>query len=183
MNHIALAGVKHTGKSTKGRLLAGKHNGDFTDLDDLIIEKLPEGMPLREWYRENGQAAFMKLESQVLKEYLKEEFSGFRCLALGGATLENPEARVLLTESPICICGLTDREEVLYERILRKGLPPFLDPEKPRESFHDLYEKRSRTILEYSNIIIDMDGMSVDESVKAIDRAFMDFRRSRKKNR
>ncbi len=175
MNHIALAGVKHTGKSTKGRLLAQSHKGIFTDLDDLIVEMLPRGYTIREWYREKGAESFMELESSALENYLNKPEDGFRCLALGGGTLENPSARKQLKASSLCLCGLIDREEVLLERILRKGIPPFLDSSHPEESFHRLYEQRNRTIRECSDILVDMDGLTMDEAVKAIERGFRAF--------
>ena len=170
MNHIALAGVKHTGKSTKGRLLAEAHQGVFHDLDDLITAILPQGYTVRSWYREKGQQAFMDMETRALEEYFNRKEEGFRCLALGGATLENPRAKEILLSAPICLCGLTDREDVLFQRILNKGLPPFLETDDPRETFHQLYEKRSRTIRQYCHILVNMDGMSLEEAVADIDR-------------
>ena len=177
MNHIALAGVKHTGKSTKGRLLAQAHRGVFTDLDDLILEKLPRGYSIRKWYTEKGAECFMELERSALESYLNEPEDKFRCLALGGGTLENPSALRLLKNSSLCLCGLIDREEVLLERILRKGIPPFLDAENPEESFHRLYEMRNKTIRDHSDILIDMEDLSIDKAVKAIEQAFSAFNR------
>ncbi len=178
MQRIALAGVKHTGKTTKGRLLCDARGGSFRDLDDLITEKLPRGYTVRQWYREKGQKAFREMEVSALQDYLAREDSIFSCLALGGATLENEEARSLLEKASVILCGIEDDEDVLYERILRKGLPPFLETDNPRETFHEMYEIRSATIRRYCNIIISCRGLSLEEAVHKLDREIRNYTRT-----
>ena len=178
MQKIALAGVKHTGKSTKGRLLAEAHKGTFKDLDDLILELLPEGYTIRSWYREKGQQAFKEREVAALKEYLDHDKNGFSCLALGGATLENREARNLLLEAPLILCGIDDEEEILFQRIKRKGLPPFLETDNPEQTFHEMYETRNATIREYCDIVISCRGLSLEEAVNTLNREILNYSRS-----
>ena len=176
MHHIALAGVKHSGKSTKGRLLAEARKGEFFDLDDLIEALLPEGYTVRRWYLEMGQEAFRERETLAVENYLKREFSCFSCLALGGGTLENPAARELLKSSPLLLCGIEEEEDVLFKRILRKGLPPFLDTEDPAKTFHELYERRSAGIREFCDIITPMNNLTIQEAVDKIDRDIRNYR-------
>ena len=178
MQRIALAGVKHTGKTTKGRLLCNARGGSFKDLDDLITEKLPRGYTVRQWYKEKGQQAFREMEVLALQEYLASENSLFSCLALGGATLENEVARSLLIGSSMILCGIEDEEEILYQRILRKGLPPFLETENPRHTFHEMYKTRSATIRRYCNIIISCKGLSLEEAVDKLDREIRNYTRT-----
>ena len=178
MQRIALAGVKHTGKTTKGKLLCDTRGGSFRDLDDLITEKLPRGYTIRQWYKEKGQQAFRKMEVLALQEYLSSENSIFSCLALGGATLENEKARSLLIKASVILCGIEDEEDVLYRRILEKGLPPFLETEDPRQTFHKMYKTRSATIRRYCNITISCKGLTLEESVDKLDREIRNYTRT-----
>ncbi|SEJ37021.1 shikimate kinase [Cyclobacterium xiamenense] len=65
---IVLVGMPGSGKSTLGRVLAGKLNFPFYDLDDLIEEK--EGKKIARIFAEKGEGYFRKLESSVLSERL-----------------------------------------------------------------------------------------------------------------
>ncbi|OQY31287.1 MAG: hypothetical protein B6241_14445 [Spirochaetaceae bacterium 4572_59] len=183
MQIIALAGVKHSGKSTLGRLLAEHNRGRFLDLDDLITQKLPEGETVRSWYRKKGRDAFMEKEVEALRSYLDKNRQSYNCLALGGATLENPEAMKLLKGPDICLCGLMNDEKTLFNRIVKRGLPPFLETENPEKTFHELYEKRSATIERYSDIVVPIYQLSPLEAVEELNRAIHSFMKGTSKNR
>jgi shikimate kinase len=116
------------------------------------------------------------METLALKNYLERDFPCFSCLALGGGTLENPAARELLKSSPLLLCGIEEEEKVLFERILRKGLPPFLDSEDPAKTFHELYIRRSAGIREYCDVITPMNNLTIQEAVETIDRDIRNYR-------
>jgi shikimate kinase len=62
-------------------------------------------------------------------------------LALGGGVCENTSLISLLQHTGSLIY-LRAPEYTLYTRIRKGGIPPFLDPQQPKESFHELYEYR-----------------------------------------
>lgn len=55
------------GKSTKAKQLANRLNCPVIDLDAEIVEK--EGKTIAEYFAENGEDAFRKLESNTLKTF------------------------------------------------------------------------------------------------------------------
>jgi len=169
MHRIALAGVKHCGKSTIGRLIAAQQGGVFRDLDDLILELLPAGFTVRSWYREKGQEAFRRMEEEALSAYLN--CSGnepFLCLSLGGGTMENPAARELLHAGGVPVIALDEDADVLYQRIRRGGLPPFLDTEDPEKTFRELYTRRSATLKEFCDLVVSIHGLPPREAAEKV---------------
>ena len=59
--------------------------------------------------------------------------------------------------------------DILLKRILRKGLPPFLDLDDPRGSFMRLYEKREPFYLKHADMIIELPASgSVQDNAKLV---------------
>ncbi len=170
---IVLGGIKHTGKSTAGKNLSVRLNFPFDDLDDLILMELPYKWTIRKWYREKGAQAFMDKETLALQKYLDGcDPDGTKILALGGGTLENARALELLKKHDASILILDEEEEVLYRRIIRNGIPPFLDTGDPRQAFGELYKKRRATLIEQGDHIINIHNLdqrqTADELVQVI---------------
>lgn len=164
---IILGGIKHTGKSTVGHILSKRLELPFHDLDDLILKILPFKWSVRKWYREMGADAFMQKEAQALRTYLGEmNEDELSILSLGGGTLENPEAVKLLKDGGARIFILDEEEDILFERIIRKGIPPFLKGDDPKASFGELYKKRRTTLLEQGDHIINIHGLDQQESAE-----------------
>jgi shikimate kinase len=164
---IVLGGIKHTGKSTVGRILSKEMELPFHDLDDLILKILPFKWSVRKWFREKGADAFKKKEAEALRTYFKEAAGeALSILSLGGGTLENAEALKLLKNSEAGIFILDEEEEILFERIIQKGIPPFLDGDNPRASFSKLYKTRRATLLEQGDHIINIHGLDQQEAAE-----------------
>lgn len=93
---IALVGLRGSGKSTLGRLLADELRLDFRDLD---VELLPEGTVhanAGEFLSAVGLASFRQAESQALERLTKGALPFV--LATGGGAVEGAESRRLLRE-------------------------------------------------------------------------------------
>ena len=56
MNSIQLLGLKHTGKSTVGRLWAIRQGWDFYDLDQILELRAGGGRTSRQIYLDEGAA-------------------------------------------------------------------------------------------------------------------------------
>lgn len=150
-----------------GRMLSKEMELPFHDLDDLILKILPFKWSVRKWFREKGVDAFKKKEAEALRAYLKEaDGESLSILSLGGGTLENSDALRLLKSSEAGIFILDEEEEILFERIIRKGIPPFLDGDNPRASFTELYNTRKATLLEQGDHIINIHGLDQQEAAE-----------------
>lgn len=64
---VFLVGFMGCGKSTKAKQLANRLNCPVIDLDAVIVAQ--QGKTIAEYFAENGEAAFRKLESDTLKCY------------------------------------------------------------------------------------------------------------------
>ncbi len=92
--NLALIGMPGCGKSTIGHLLAEQTGRPFVDLDAEIVKAA--GRPIPEIFAAEGEGAFRKLETQVLREFSKR--SGL-VIATGGGIVTTPENRDLLKQN------------------------------------------------------------------------------------
>ncbi len=168
--NIVLMGMKHCGKTTLGAMLARRLSREFFDLDRVVegieAERLGRPVTAREIYRLRGKEAFQALEERALREILGTGSGGADgvVVALGGGTIENGAALAILREAGILVF-LDEDEEVLFRRIEAGGLPPFLEGSSPRESFHDLYEKRTSLYRERADLRVDLRGLGPGEGL------------------
>src|SRR6056297_2227080 len=138
--NLYLAGLKHCGKTTLGKLIAARTDREFYDLDELLLEVAAgQGYSsVREIYRTAGREKFQEYEAAAAR---KAPLSA-AILSLGGGTIENPSAYEALKLGGSLIY-LQVEEAVLFKRIERGGLPPFLIGDRPAaELFHELYIRR-----------------------------------------
>ena len=86
---VVLAGIKHCGKSTLGRMLARRWNVPLVDTDlELEAEfarRTGRAAGTREIFRELGEEAFRKLEAEVIRSLA--DSPEFRVIALGGGVV------------------------------------------------------------------------------------------------
>ena len=165
---VILSGVKHSGKSTIGAIISQQVNLPFYDLDDCVVDLCredrggPEAITWepREIYRRLGKNGFQNLEYRSLKK-LKTSLSPV-ILALGGGTPENSESLALLKEMGVFVY-LHEKPKILYDRILSRGLPPFLDNSNPWESFLTLYKRRDALYRQEAAFTLELNGASAEE--------------------
>ena len=165
-------GIKHSGKSSLGSRLAGECGVRFHDLD-RVIEEHGQGrrwLSVREIYRTLGREGFVKLEAEAVSASAEAMRENPAVLALGGGTIENTEAMSALPKDAVRVYLEEDRE-ILFRRIIRGGLPPFLDPADPEGSFHRLYEKRSKLYREAADVVVRMEGCGPDKAFRKLVKA------------
>lgn len=170
---VALTGLKHVGKSTIGRGLARRLDRRFDDLDDLLVREYlrhesidPKESTItpRDIYR-CGVAIFQQMEQNALTAYLSalsdQVHHGDRpgVLATGGGICDNEAAFSLLNAGTTTVF-LDESIEVLYRRIIAKGIPPFLDADRPEEHFYEIAERRRNAYLETADLVVATNGRS-----------------------
>lgn len=160
-------GLKHSGKSSVGQELARRLGWPFYDLDEMISEEDPD--------RRNPRAIFKESGRDVFQDYERRAASRLGAcppplvLALGGGTVENSAAMKILDGCSNRVwIWLEEDWDVLYERIRQGGLPSFLDPQNPRESFMTMAARRREMAESYAPRILKVGGRSIDECVEEI---------------
>lgn len=124
---IVLMGLRGSGKSTVGALLAGRLGVPFVDLDDRTLEALRRAHPdqrfvaVADAWRAVGEPAFRAAECEALRAALGE---GRVVLALGGGTPTAPGAPALLESAKrtgATIFYLRAEPALLRERLAASG--------------------------------------------------------------
>lgn len=159
MNYILL-GLKHSGKSTVGSILADSVGFDFVDTDALVEDLV--GMSVRRYYSEHGKDAFMRAEYTACHSILQQQNDGRTLvIATGGGICDNEAAFLELRTMGLAIF-LNIKESIILKRILcnaeqsgglYKELPAFIVSRLGKKegtkdevvgAFHEFYERRSK---------------------------------------
>jgi shikimate kinase len=90
--HVVLVGAMGVGKTTVGRRLARELQQPFADADEQL--ELRAGRTVPVIFREDGEQAFRRLESEVLADLLGQPDP--LVVAAGGGVVTGPENRALL---------------------------------------------------------------------------------------
>lgn len=161
MDTLQLAGMKHTGKSSLGRLWADRHGWEFYDLDTLIEED--SGKSSRQLYLDEGKEGFQRREALAAARIAPRLAQGKAVLAWGGGTAVNDKAVSALRTHGVLVV-LNDSFEVLYERIMKGGRPAFLSAQTPREDFRRVYVERTAWLAALTPWRLDLHGVTLVEA-------------------
>jgi len=174
--NIVITGMKHCGKSTHGNALAEHLKCPFCDTDDMLIElyrdQTGKRLSTRDIFRSEGESFFRNLEVEVVKQLASGDNDGDknRVIALGGGLPANDAVTPWLEKLGFFVY-LKVSPEIIFKRIMARGLPPFLDPARPYESFNELYKQREQYYLRLANLVVEIDH---EMPLKAADKLIID---------
>ncbi|MCL5099001.1 MAG: shikimate kinase [Candidatus Omnitrophica bacterium] len=143
---IIVIGMKSSGKTTTGKLLARKLGLPFTDMDSEIErlhrEEKGERLRFRDIFTKYGKDYFRNLETSALRALSDSTEPTSFVLATGGGLPLAEENRKLLARLGL-IVFLDVAQEVLLPRILAGGIPAFFPyPDDPARSLAEILEVR-----------------------------------------
>ena len=110
VKNIALIGFMGSGKTTIGKLLAGRLGWRFTDTDALIETAAGRGIP--EIFAAEGEAAFRERETAAVRAACS---AAGDVIATGGGAILRPENVAALREAALVV-WLTARPEIVVMR-------------------------------------------------------------------
>lgn len=154
MTRIWLVGMMGTGKTSAGRRAAELANAPFHDTDDLAVVR--SGVTIGTLWEEEGEAAFRRLESEVIAELASAE----GILATGGGAVIDPANRSNMTGT---VVWLSARPETIVDRTGTGGDRPLLAGDGLAERVAQLMRERSPAYEEVATHRIDTDGLTIDE--------------------
>jgi shikimate kinase len=173
--HVFLFGQKHAGKTTLGRIIAGRLGLAFLDIDDLIVElangsHAPPAGDARTVYRRHGAEGFRGYEAQAA-ERLAERLAWAppTVCSLGGGTVQNDRAHAALEASGLFVYLYVDTDE-LYRRVSRTGRPAFLTSDDPESEFRRIAAERDEIYRARADIVCDLDTLGRDAAADALER-------------
>ena len=136
--NIILTGFMATGKTTVGKMLAEQLKYEFVDTDDLIVKRY--GQTVAEIFREKGEAAFRRMESEIAQELGEKE--GF-VVSTGGRLMLDPANAAALSRRGRVFCLVATPEDILQrvesDTQVRR---PLLEVSNPIERIVDLMQQR-----------------------------------------
>ncbi len=154
---IFLIGVKHTGKSHLAKLIANRMNRGVIDIDEMVEQmyaaEFGERLVVREIYRRDDGQTFRRLEADACSKATRTP--EMVVVATGGGLCDNAEAVAQLRCG--VIIALEVDPELLFNRIIRNGIPAFMSARttaEARDEFADLHRRRSALYREMSDIVV-----------------------------
>ena len=144
--NIILIGMKSSGKTTVGRIVAQKLGLRFIDLDAEItrryLRQTNENLHFREIFKKVGKDRFRAMETEALQARAAAEADTHFVLATGGGVPLTEENRPIL-KSLGTVVFLNVAQEVLLPRIIAGGIPAFFPyPDDPARSLAELLAVR-----------------------------------------
>ncbi|MBI2297580.1 MAG: AAA family ATPase [Armatimonadetes bacterium] len=168
--NIALIGFMAAGKTTVGQALAARLGYTYLDTDELIVDFAAKSIP--EVCAEQGEEGFRRIERAAVRAAAERERIVIACG--GGVPQEECNVAVLRGHGRVVYLRLTP--ETATERILADGRGrPMIDdhvgertPERVLARVRELLERRTPAYLAAADVVIDVDGRTVDELVDAV---------------
>ena len=151
------------GKTSGGRRLARSRGWEFIDSDGQI--EVMTGRTVADIWRTDGEAAFRRLEAQVLADALASTTP--RVIAAAGGTVLDPDNRRLIARHRPVV-WLRARPETLAARVGSATHRPLLD-EDPAGVLVALDAIRRPFYDEVADLVVDVDDLSADQVVACIE--------------
>lgn len=168
VNHnIVLIGMRGSGKTTVGKLLAKKLSKKFLELDALIEKRV--GMKIPVIVEKKGWSYFRKKESEVAKE---TALYTDKIVSTGGGVVTKDDNIKALKKNGVFIF-LNASTKTLLKRIGVDSTRPFLTNAKSRqEDVENVLKERMKLYKRTANYLIDTDNLTpmkiVDQIIKEI---------------
>jgi shikimate kinase len=161
--HVVLVGLMGAGKSSVGRVLADRLGRRLYDSDAVIEART--GRTVREIFEDDGEPAFRALETDVLLEALADPTPGV--IAAAGGVVLAERNRAALKTARAKVVWLRAEPANLVDRVRTGVHRPALDDD-PAGTLQRMQETRAPLYREVADMIVSVDGRSVNEVAEAV---------------
>jgi shikimate kinase len=169
--NIILIGMRGSGKTSVGKMIASCLNYQLLDMDEEIIEKTGKKIP--EIIKQYGWDRFRDLEEEIAKELAKEKQ---KVIATGGGVILRKQNIINLKRKGVII-WLTAKIDTLVKRIGHDPNRPLLT--KKASSFKEdlklTFKKRARLYQNSADYVIDTENKSIEEVTGVIINLFKNY--------
>ena len=157
--NVVLTGLRGSGKSTLGRVLARLLDYRFRDTDRDIVRRA--GMSINDMVAQSGWDHFRAVERQVVSETAQLPN---QVIAVGGGALVDDENARVVKESAVVVLLVCDLD-VLAARIARHGHRPSLTGQASAEAeIAQVWEQRRDRYHAVADLTYDVSAQSGNEA-------------------
>jgi shikimate kinase len=164
--NLVLIGMRGSGKSAVGRLLAQRLGRPFVDTDARIEQQAD--MTIDRIFTHLGEPAFRNVESRVIRQAAADDE---QVIAVGGGALQRADNVKALRQTG-WLAWLRAEPEELHRRLAGDPQSPTLRPAltdlSPLEELRALLQARQSAYEASADSIVDTDGRSCAEVAEAI---------------
>lgn len=169
--NIYLTGFSGSGKTTVGKQVAAMTGWTFRDTDDEIVAAT--GRAIEDIFREDGEAAFRKLERSVLESVSRSER---QVISTGGGIVLDERNRRIMDTTGIIVC-LEARADTIYRRLSgpdethdEQVVRPLLQDSDPLRRIISLKAER-QPLYALAHWTVHTDELSITEAASEVVRA------------
>ena len=162
MNNVILIGFMGSGKTSCGKAYSKLAGTGFSDTDEMIEEQ--QKMSISDIFEKYGEAYFRKLETELVKSLEGREIG---VLSVGGGLAVTPGNGDLLKKIGKVVY-LKATKECLVKRLESDTTRPLLAGGNLEEKIANLMALREDAYMSAADIVINTEGLSVDEVAKKI---------------
>ncbi len=166
VDRVVLIGLRCSGKTTIGKLVAGKLGWEFLDADEVLVERA--GRSIADIFEKDGEPAFRRLEKTVLADLCERDEL---VLATGGGAVLDPENIRAIRKSALVV-HLDAPVDVLWTRMQTDpatgSTRPALTDLDGRAEMEAVAEKRAALYEAARHLVVDTDKLGPDEAARAI---------------
>ena len=167
MKNIVLIGMRGSGKSTIGKILAKNMGRNLWDSDREVEKKT--GKKIAEIFQEKGEKGFRELEKKEIARIAQERNA---ILATGGGVILDNENVENLKKNGVFVF-LQTPIQILVERISRNKNRPSLTGKDITEELGEIWKKRKERYHFCADIIINANkshGIVAEEIMAKFDK-------------
>lgn len=162
MRQIYLTGFMGCGKSTVSYALAERLNRRRVEMDESLERQA--GKPVAKIFEEDGEAAFRRMESELLCSLAAGPPAVISCG--GGVALRQENVNIMQGSGVVIL--LTASPQTIYDRVKDSTHRPLLNGRMNPESIARLMEERRPLYEAAASLVIETDEKTVEEIVTEI---------------
>jgi shikimate kinase len=163
--NIALIGFMGAGKSSVGHLVAEQFHFDYLDTDEIIQTRA--GRTITEIFAQDGEPAFRKMESELVKELATRTKT---IISTGGGLPVNPDNLASLKTHALVVC-LWASPEKIWDRVKHQTHRPLLHDPDPQRKIRDLLAARE-PFYKQADVLVNTEMRSVREVAQQVVHQF-----------
>jgi shikimate kinase len=161
--NIVLIGMRGSGKTTVGRILALKLGREFIEMDELIARKA--GLSIPEIVKKYGWTKFRELEEEITSEVARRDNI---INASGGGVVTRENNVVKLKKNGVLVWLQADVDTLVSRIGDDTNRPPLVNGKSRREDMELTFKERKPLYQKAADFVVNTENKAPEEAAEAI---------------